>query len=762
MYLQKIVFMFLLIASVYGCQREVPDESPVGLAYLKLNEEISTLNRDESLELTVTAVYTDTSSVENATVDWSSSDESVAVFDSVEKGLLKAVGSGTTTITATIGGDSTNDKLQVFDYVLQTIMVAPANESIPIGLTRQFTAIGTSKDESSEPSKQDDITSEVDWSSNDTAVVLIDNSAVGKGRARGVATGTATITATMGTVSSSTDLRVTAVRLETLEVTPVDSSIALGTSRKLLATGIFSDKSVLDLTDFVTWTSDPENIVSLNRSSGSASVQAVGDAVGATTISARFGDKTGDTVLDVTGGSLQTLIITPVDPSIAVGGRVYLDAYGIFDNNTSQELTDVVAWSSSDPSVAIASNVNNGMIDASLTGDATIDASSDSGILDRTIVTVTSAELESIFIFPPEQTLALNTNYRFKAIGIYSDNRILDLTKQVIWVSSDKEVLGVDNTERQKGTARALKTGKVYLSATLTGSNKGGSAAITISDATLAALQVTPKNPSFAANLKMQFVATGVFTDNTTQDLTDSVVWSSGNNTIIRINNADQSKGLATSLSDGTCDIAASIQSYNAATKAMVSIDGSTDVTITNASLDSIQITPTSFTLAQGFQRQLTATGVYSDNTSFDLTPYATWNTNDKNVLVVSNAEDTKGIVYAKAAGTPQVTAFFDAISGSITISTSSATLSFIQIEPVNPKCIVGWSKDLSAEGVFSNSTTQDLTDFVVWKSSDILVANVNNSLVNRGQVNCIEQGSSIITAAIGSFNAITVITVLP
>src|SRR5512147_1495438 len=49
---------------------------------------------------------------------------------------------------------------------------------------------------------------------------------------------------------------------------------------------------------------------------------------------------------------------------------------------------------------------------------------------------------------------------------------------------------------------------------------------------TLTAISVTPANSAIAKNTSQQFIATGIYSDNTTQDLTASVVWiSSDTNT---------------------------------------------------------------------------------------------------------------------------------------------------------------------------------------------------------------------------------------
>ena len=54
-------------------------------------------------------------------------------------------------------------------------------------------------------------------------------------------------------------------------------------------------------------------------------------------------------------------------------------------------------------------------------------------------------------------------------------------------------------------------------------------ASLTVTTATLTNIVVTPVTTVVGINGNVQFTATGVFTDNSTQDLTSQVVWSSSN-----------------------------------------------------------------------------------------------------------------------------------------------------------------------------------------------------------------------------------------
>ncbi len=84
--------------------------------------------------------------------------------------------------------------------------------------------------------------------------------------------------------------------------------------------------------------------------------------------------------------------------------------------------------------------------------------------------------------------------------------------------------------------------------------------------ATLTAIQVTPQHPSIASGLTQQFTATGTYTDNSTQNLTSAVTWSSSDTSVATINNASGSSGLASAAAIGTTNISASLSGVTSPT----------------------------------------------------------------------------------------------------------------------------------------------------------------------------------------------------
>jgi hypothetical protein len=83
----------------------------------------------------------------------------------------------------------------------------------------------------------------------------------------------------------------------------------------------------------------------------------------------------------------------------------------------------------------------------------------------------------------------------------------------------------------------------------------------------LRGISITPSNPlAVNARTRLQFTATGSYTDNSVQDLTAIVVWISSDASIVAFSNEADSKGQAIAVSRGYCNISATLGSVSGST----------------------------------------------------------------------------------------------------------------------------------------------------------------------------------------------------
>ena len=580
---------------------------------------------------------------------WSSSDASVAT---VAGGVATSLAPGTTTITATdpATGVSTSTDLTVTAAVLTSLAVTPTLPGIALGTDVQLTAMGTFSD-----STVQDLSATVTWSSTNVGVATVSNAPGTEGLATSVATGVTTIEATdpATLISASTMLTVTPATLVSIAVTPTAPSIALGTTQAFTATGTYSDSSVQDLTDAVTWSSTSAGVATISNAPGTEGL-ATSVATGVTTIEATDPSTSigGSTSLTVTPAVLVTLAVTPTAPSIALGTMQAFTATGTYSDSSVQDLTDSVTWSSTSTGVATISNApgTEGQATSVATGVTTIDAV-DPGTLigGSTTLTVTPAVLVSLAVTPTAPSIALGTSQAFTATGTYSDSSVQDLTDSVTWSSTSTGVATISNAPGTEGLATSVATGETTIEATEPTTLISGSTTLTVTPAVLVSIAVTPSAPSIALGTAQAFTATGTYRDSSVQDLTDTVTWSSTSTGVATISNAAGTEGLATSVATGVT----TIDAVDPGTM----IGGSTTLTVTPAALVSISVTPAGLSVPVGTTRQLVATGTYTDASVQDLTSSVTWSSTMPAVATVSNAGGSEGLATAVAGGGTTITA---------------------------------------------------------------------------------------------------------
>src|SRR4029077_9229502 len=217
--------------------------------------------------------------------------------------------------------------------------------------------------------------------------------------------------------------------------------------------------------------------------------------------------------------------------------------------------------------------------------------------------------------------------------------------------------------------------------------------------ATLVSIQVTSPAASIANGLTQQFTATGVYTDNSTQDLTSVVTWGSSDTTVATISNASGSSGLASAAGTGSTNISASVSGVTSL---------AAPLTVTAATLVSIQVTPPSPSIANGLTQQFTATGTYTDNSIQDLTQAATWSSSNLGVATISNASGSSGLASAAGTGSTNISASLNSVTSlAAPLTVTAATLVSIQVTPPSPSIANGLTQQFTATGVYTDNSIQ-------------------------------------------------------
>ncbi|TGK34379.1 hypothetical protein EHQ12_16760 [Leptospira gomenensis] len=707
------------------------------------------ISKGSILNFTATGVLSDNTTLDvTDQVSWTSSDTNVATISNANgsHGSGRAVDSGTTTVTAFIGGVEGSTSLTVNAAQLVSIAITPGSPSVAKGLTERLVATGTYSDNSTR-----NITSSVTWSSS-SSNTTVSNAAGWEGVVQGNTTGNSTITATLGSISSNVIFTVSSAVLTAIEISPHHPSLAKGLSRPFNAVGIYSDSSNADITTAVTWNSSNTITATVSNASGTEGT-VYGNSEGSSEITATLGSVTSPaSALTVTAAELVSIGITPSSSSKPKGLSQSFIATGVFTDNSVQDLTEQVTWSSSDENVSTISNAagNRGTANASREGSSEISATFGSVTSPSVSFNVTPAILVSIAVTPANSSLAKGLSERFYATGTYSDNSTADVTASVTWSTSDVSKAQAYNTSGEEGKIVAVNTGNVRITATYGGLY--GSADLTVSSAVLVSIQITPTNPSVAKGLNKRFSATGTYSDNSIRDLTSSVTWFSSDSSKVIVDNSSGSEGIAIAENLGNSNISATYAGISSAASVM---------TVTAAELVTVVVSPPSPSKAKGLTQQFSATGIFTDSSTQDLTSQATWYSSDSAVAPVGNSSSNVGLATALSSGSADIYAVYGSFtSNTANFTVNPAALVSIEINPANSNLAKGLSRQFSALGVYSDNTNQDLTDSVTWSSSNAASSTISNATGSKGLADALQPGVNTVSATLGSVSSNTDLTV--
>ncbi len=331
-------------------------------------------------------------------------------------------------------------------------------------------------------------------------------------------------------------------------MTPADPSVAKGLTQQFTATGTYSDNSTEPLTTLVTWASATTSVATISTGGLATAVAATGTSL----ITAKYDGITGSTTLNASPAVLESIAVTPASPMVPKGETQQFTATGTYSDNSTGNLTGTVTWASATTSVATIST--GGLATAvAATGTSLITAKYD-GITGSTTLNASPAVLESIAVTPASPMVPKGETQQFTATGTYSDNSTGNLTGTVTWASATTSVATISTG----GLATAVAaTGTSLITAKYDGIT--GSTTLNARAAVLESIAVTPASPTVPKGETQQFTATGMYSDNSTGNLTSTVTWASATTSVATISNTAGSQGLATGVGIGTSNISASL-----------------------------------------------------------------------------------------------------------------------------------------------------------------------------------------------------------
>jgi uncharacterized protein YjdB len=382
----------------------------------------------------------------------------------------------------------------------------------------------------------------------------------------------------------------------------------------------------------------------------------------------------------------------------------------------------------------VATIAVRGLVKGVTPGTTTITATLGS-VGGSTTLDVSNATIVSVSVAPSGRTIATATRLTFTATGLFSDGTRQVITRDSTWISDNPAVATVG----ARGTATAIAPGTANISATFDGVS--GSSPLNVSSATLTSISVSPSSAVLAPTTSVNCVATGTFSDGSTQVITNIVTWTSS-----APNVASVTGGNVTAQSAGNATITATLGALSA--KSAIVVDGSP--------LTSIQVSPQSATIPQQTGVAFVATGRFADGNTQDLTTSVLWTSSPASVASISNEPATMGQATGLQTGTATITALFDGQLGTASLTVTSATPISVRVSPAGSNLEQGGFTPFTALADFSDGTTRDVTPWVTWTSSNVSVAVVTQ----QGVVTSLRAGTTAVTATLDDLSGTAVLTV--
>jgi uncharacterized protein YjdB len=605
---------------------------------------------------------------------------------------------------------------------LSSIGVTPPSPTIVVGVPYTglvVTALfsdGTSSD----------VTASSAFVSSDTTIVQVSGHTLS-----GLKAGSATITATYLGKTATATVTVSSSPLKSLSIDSV-VPVPVGQFILVTATGVLADGTKVDVTAQATWVSSDTTLATVALDAVTGKEKITGIKAGTLTVSATVQGISASAAVTVTASPITRIDITPVQPILQRGVSQPFQATATFADGTTGDVTQQATWTTSAAAVAtVTSGATGVVVKAVAVGTTTISATV-GAIKGSTTVTVTAPTLLSIAVAPASWLPNVGGTQSFTATGTFSDNTTADLTVSATWSSSSPTSFSISNAAGQKGQATALAVGTGVVQASFAGVI--GTAKVAVTSSPLAAIKVTPNPLAIVLGLKGSLLATGIYQNGTTQDITTQVAWTVADGTIAGVSNVAATAGQVSGVGIGTTTVTATL----------AGISGQTTVTVAQAKLISITVTPATANVTAGVTQPFTATGNYDNGATPDLTTQVAWTSSNIGVAQVSNAAGSNGVASSLVAGTATITATLTGVSGTATLTVGAPLLSSIMIAPTSASIQVGATQAFTVTAVYQNGTTAPVLG--AWTSSNPSVATVLPATGRRTLATAVAAGSATIT----------------
>jgi hypothetical protein len=489
------------------------------------------------------------------------------------------------------------------------------------------------------------------------------------------------------------------------------------------ATGHYTDGTARDLTATATWSVADPTVAAIvspgtvkGLAPGATQVRATASGIGSNALA-----------VTVLPAELVAVAVAPGGATLATGTRMQYGAVAIYSDGSFRDVTSSAAWAA--VPVITATSVGGG-VSASTTLTVT------AAVLCTGVEPLCTSGVGGVSVDQASASIAAGTTFQFTASGSFTDGSIVDLTALSTWSSDDVAVATVSSAAGSEGLATGLAQGTANITAAFGGQSDFAPLSVTTAVLTSVRVSLPPGgSATVPRGMTQPLVATGTFSDGSTQDLTAAVGWTSSVPTCAAVSNAPGTEGLVSGVAPGTATI----------TAAYLGMSGTLVITVSSALVTSLDVTSATSTVPVGWTLKYAATAHYTDASTRDVTAQAAWQSSNTAIATVSNAAGTQGLATSVGAGTASISATLSGKTG------SAPTLQSIAVTPNPFSVAVRGSVQLTATGTFNNGVGAfDVTRQCQWNASP----RKNWVTVRGGLVTGLRAGNGTVTAKKGGIRS--------
>ena len=447
-------------------------------------------------------------------------------------------------------------------------------------------------------------------------------------------TGNVKIAASAEGVSGISAVTVIPKAVGTVIVTPAAATIRIATTLQL--TDTVKDISGAVVTNIpVSWSSDNSPTVAVD---GNGLV--TGRQTGSAHITASAGGKSASATITVSQIPVASITITPNNPTVSVGQSTQLTA--VTKDSAGTVLPGrVVRWKSQNAATASIDSIS-GLLNGVAAGSTSITATSE-GVSASVTATVNAAPINSVVLSPNVAQLRVGQTQQLTAtVTDVNGNPVSGAT--VTFSSNNTSVASVASAT---ATTAQIQAGPNTGNATITGTSgaKTGTATIIVSLVPVDSVHVTASQDTLTVGHQDTLTATAF--DSTGAPLNGRpITWRSSNNAVATVNGA----GIVTTVRSGTVVMFATISG----------VTGSVTLVVNPVPVGSVTVSPSSDTVLQNGQKQLTVT-VRDSLGNVIANPAVAWVSSNNAIATVNGT----GLVSGLSQGTDTISAQSGNKSGS-------------------------------------------------------------------------------------------------